>query len=315
MRVLHISDNPLSAAPVRLSQIQNLCGLEARLISREDYTNDGRRKRVYPSDLFAAAPEETLRPILEATDIVHYHQHWKDAEVFDVHPWSRDLLKDKPSLIQFHLPRSEHNKEVLQDSRVIKLVIAQYHVRMYPECIPVQNAVPIDDNWHRPLNIYNEPPIVGFTPPDCKADSWWDKGCKGTKRVLASGFSHRIVTDRSWRESMEVRQRCDIAIDEVVTGGYHMCSLEALSQGLATVAGLDETTVDAIEMVTGTRQHPWVVATPDTLHRRLSELVADRAYLRAKREEARNFMVRYWHPEVLVEKFRKIYALVLERHS
>ena len=34
------------AAPVRLAQIQNLCGLEARLISREDYTNDGPRKRV-----------------------------------------------------------------------------------------------------------------------------------------------------------------------------------------------------------------------------------------------------------------------------
>src|SRR5439155_6657419 len=51
MRVLHLSDNPMSAAPVRLAQIQNLCGLEARLISREDYTNDGPRKRVYPADL------------------------------------------------------------------------------------------------------------------------------------------------------------------------------------------------------------------------------------------------------------------------
>jgi hypothetical protein len=305
----------MSAAPFRLARIQNLCGLEARLITRDDRANDGPRQRVYPADLLAGAPEDVLRPIVEAAEIVHYHQRWRDSALFSVHPWSCPLILAKPALIQFHLPRCPRYEDVLRDPRVVKLVIAQYHVRMYPECIPVPNAVPIDDQWHRPLGIFNEPPIVAFTPPDCAADSWWDKGCKQTKEVLAAGFRHRIVTDRSWREAMEVRQRCDIAIDEVVSGGYHMCSLEALSQGLATVAGLDEKTVDALELVTGTRQHPWIVARPETLHRRLSELVTDRDYLRAKRAEARQYMVRYWHPEILVGKFREIYAMVLERRS
>jgi hypothetical protein len=114
---------------------------------------------------------------------------------------------------------------------------------------------------------------------------------------------------------MQARQRCDIAIDEVVTGSYHMCSLEALSQGLATVAALDDLTVDALERVTGTREHPWVVARLDSLERRLRELCDDPAYLQARREQSRAYMVRYWHPRRLVENMRAIYARVLERES
>jgi hypothetical protein len=124
-----------------------------------------------------------------------------------------------------------------------------------------------------------------------------------------------VVTDRSWREAMEARRCCDIAIDEVVTGSYHMCSLEALSQGLATVAGIDPQTVDALELVTGTREHPWIVAGLDTLRARLTELSADRAYLQARREASRAYMVRHWRPAVLAAKFRAIYEKVLERHA
>src|SRR5215469_2445035 len=79
MKVLHLSDNPMSAAPFRLARIQNLCGLEARLITRDDRANDGPRQRVYPADLLAGAPEDVLRPIVEAAEIVHYHQRWRDS--------------------------------------------------------------------------------------------------------------------------------------------------------------------------------------------------------------------------------------------
>jgi hypothetical protein len=315
MKVVHISDSLMSGAPYRLAQIQRLGELEALALCGETTTNAGPRGRAYPYDLLFDAPESQLRPVLEGADLVHYHHRWDDSRLFYVHPWAWDVVKDKPSLIQFHIPRQDWMEDILGDRRVVKLVIAQQHVRWYPECIPVPNAVPIDDELHRPLAVCNDPPIIAFTPPDCQADGWWSKGCAETMEVLAGGYRHRIVTDRSWREAMEVRRNCDIAIDEVVTGGFHMCSLEALSQGLATIAGLDARTVDALEMVTGTRSHPWVVAGIDTLRQKLDELVSDADYLQAKRQEARAYMVQYWHPRVVLGKFLEIYAQVLERHA
>ncbi len=315
MKVVHMSDSLMSGAPYRLAQIQKLCGIEARVVNREEFTNGGPRQRAYPYDLLISAGQAILQPILEEADIIHYHHRWQDSELFSEQKWAWEVVKHKPSLMQFHVPRDSRYEDVLRDDRVVKLVVAQYQVRMYPECIPVQNAVPIDDEFHRPLWIENEPPIVAFTPPDCQADSWWYKGCAETLPVLRQGFRHRFVTDSSWHESMKVRARCDIAIDEIVSGGYHMCSLEALSQGLATIAGLDSQTIDALESVTGTRKHPWIVARPDTLRQTLAEVMADRAYLRAKRAEAREYMVRYWHPEVVVRRIQEIYRLVLERHG
>lgn len=313
MKVIHISDNLMSGAPYRLAQIQGGVGIEARVVNRLPYTNEGPRRREYPHDLLNDAPESVLRPVFEAAEIVHYHQQWQDGQLFEAHPWAREVLRSKPSLIQFHVPRTDRMEPVLRDPRVIKLVVAQYHVRLYPECIPVPNAVPIDDELHRPSGVSNCPPVVAFTPPDCTSGGWWNKGCAATKAVLEEGFHHVVVTDRSWREAMETRLGCDIAIDEVVTGSYHMCSLEALSQGVATVAGLDAQTVDALECVTGTREHPWVIASLDTLRARLRELVSDPDLLQARREASRAYMVRYWNPAVVAARYRAIYEKVLER--
>jgi hypothetical protein len=315
LKVVHISDNPMSAAPYRLAQVQRHAGIEARVIHRVAHANLGPPRRIYPHDLLNDDPESVLRPVLEGAHIVHYHQQWQAGALFEVHPWSLEVVRRKPSLIQFHVPRTDRMEAVLRDPAVIKLVVAQYHVRMYPECIPVRNAVPIEDELHRPLGIRNDPPIVAFTPPDCGLDGWWSKGCVETRRVLEGHFRHLFLTDRPWLEVMEARRRCDVAIDEVVTGSYHMCSLESLSQGLATVAGLDSPTVDALERVTGTRAHPWIVASPDTLRRRLEELVADPDLLQARREASRAYMVRHWHPEAVAGQFREIYDRVLGRHG
>jgi hypothetical protein len=315
MRVVHVSDSLLSGAPFRLAQIQKLHGIDARNITAETKTSYGPIQRSYPFDLLSTDAEEVLRAVLEAADIVHYHQRWQDCMLFQSHPWAWPLLKDRPSVFQFHTPRVDWMEPILRDPKLIKLVVAQYQVRLFPECIPVQNAVPIDDELHRPLNVRNRPPIIAFTPPDCRYGGWWNKGCDETIRILAGGYRHVVVTDRGWRETMEVRQRCDIAIDEVVTGSYHMCSLEALSQGLAVVAGLDEKTVDALEVVTGTRVHPWIVANLDTLDRSLTALISSADELSFNRQASRDYMERYWSPEVLVRKFRAIYDLVLERNS
>lgn len=305
LRIVHIADGALSAAPYRLMEVQRLCGMEARLINNAyDY---GRRS--YPEDLLMNDDRDLLADLLERSDVIHYHNWWRQSDLFQLHPWAWDMVKAKPSVIQFHSIRLAEFEEALREPSLVKLVVAQFHVRLYPECRPVPNVVPIDDPLHRPLGRDNHPPVVGFTPSHCKrCEPWSWKGCPETLAVLRGSFRHRFITDAPWAKAMALRQVCDIAIDEVVTGSYHMCSLESLSQGLATLAGLDAQTVDALERITGTRENPWIVCRPETLHATLSQLVEDDDYRRAKRLEARRYMERFWNPAALAAGFTSVYA-------
>ncbi len=313
LKVVHISHGTLSGAPYRLMQVQRLGGIEARLIN---YRQKDCGARSYPHDLLTSDDRELLAEVVARADVLHYHNWW-DGCMHGDHAWMADLLGRKTAVLQLHSPRSPKFEGFLRQPALVKLVCAQYQVRLYPECRPVPIALPIDDPLHRPVWAESSPPVVAFTPSHCvDPDDWDNKGCKVTQRVLRrGGFRFRLVTSAAWEETMHVRRQCDIAIDEVVTGSYHTCSLEALSQGLATIAGLDAETVDAIEKVTGTRQHPWIVATPRTLRARLTELVEDGAYRWAKRREARSFMERYWSPAAIAQQFAAIYTEALERGS
>jgi hypothetical protein len=308
MKVLHVTNGPLSGAPYRLAQVQRLGGLESRLLSFPSPPVSG----IFPADVLMTGDADEVAHLLEAAEVVHYHNAWRNSRLFELHPWAWQLVRDKTSVIQFHSPRDSPGfADALREPSLVKLVVAQYHVRLFPECLPVPNALPIDDSLHRPRHAENDPPVIAFTPQGCGYGGWHDKGCAATLAVLARGFAHRFVTAAPWEEAMEVRAVCDIAIDEVVTGSYHLCSLEALSQGLATVAGLDTLTVDALERITGTRQHPWIVARPDSLERELRRLVADDGYRRAKRAEARRYMETHWQPQQIAGRFAAIYAAAL----
>ena len=311
LNVIHIADSELSSAPYRLAQVQRNAGVVARLLSLPDPA--AHYQYPYP-DLFMTSGRETLASYLIEADVIHYHNSWRNSRLFELQPWAWQLVERKPSVIQFHSPRASGLfEEALQEESLIKLVVAQYHPRLYPECRPVPNAVPIHEPLHRPSGVHNEPPVIAFTPPYCDGTGWNDKGCGPTLPVLEDGFRYRFASGRSWQETMQLRRQCDVAIDEIVTGSYHMCSLEALSQGLATIAGLDSATVDALEQVTGTREHPWIVATPATLREVLVRLCEDDDYRLAKRRQARAYMERHWSPQTLTRKFRRIYDDALAR--
>jgi hypothetical protein len=310
MRVLHLCPAELSGAPSRLVQVQRLSGLEARQIY---FLDPARGDSGYPRDLLTTDPPELLAEVARQAEVVHYHNVRRENWVFKVLPWIRDLVWRKPSVIQYHSPREGNGfEEDLRDPFPVKLVVAQHQVRLYPECRPVRNAMPIDDPLHLPAWIRNDPPVVAFTPGGCHGKGWYSKGCEETLPILR-GYHHRFITGLPWPQAMEARRQCDIAIDEIVNGGYHQCSLESMSQGLATIAGLDAQTVDVLERVTGTREHPWIVARPETLDRELRRLVSDPAYLEAKRREARLYMERHWAPEVVTRDYTAAYAEALER--
>ena len=78
-------------------------------------------------------------------------------------------------------------------------------------------------------------------------------------------------------------------------GYYGMSSLEALSLGLATIAGLDDWCAGHIREFAGTADLPWLVArTGEELERTLRGLAADPSLRRAAGEAGRRFMLERW---------------------
>ena len=219
-------------------------------------------------------------------------------------------------VIQFHSPRDQLFADT-PDSFELGcpwLVVAQFQVRLFPEATPVPNAVPIDDKLHTPAEERLNPlTSVCYSPSNTNCRGWDDKGYHPTtqafKRLHRSRipFADYVVTDTPLRKVLAIKRQCDICIGEVMTGSYHLSSLEALSQGLATIAGLDTKTIDALEKVTGTRKHPWIVTGPGGLYSELYQLIMCPDFLKAKQIESRQYMERYWDPMRLADIYGAAY--------
>ena len=94
-----------------------------------------------------------------------------------------------------------------------------------------------------------------------------------------------------------------------MTGGYHLCSLEALSQGLITIAYLDEKTQQAIHKVVGKLTTlPWINTTCSSLEQTIINLSKQsHEYIQFKKQYSREWMEKYWHPRTMVKHYLKLY--------
>lgn len=111
------------------------------------------------------------------------------------------------------------------------------------------------------------------------------RAVKGTDRIIEAVEALRreipvelvLIEGMSHSDALAAKAGCSIAIDQIADGdmGYGVNSLETLSMGIATVTNLSD------EYAAFIPDHPFVLATPDTLRRVLRELVLD-ADLRAR---------------------------------
>jgi hypothetical protein len=298
-------------------KVQRIAGLDARLICGSD-TFGGRPKLPWQDLLVGPSTKDEIFDLLTSADVVHLHNRWTKQRVFRYWSEALELVKAKPKVLQFHSPRESLTYDT-PDSfslKCPKLVVAQYQVRQYPEATPVPNVVPIDDDWHTPSGRAHYLPSdgrlrVAFSPSSTLARGWDNKGYSETRAVLRGlqpKIEHRIFCGIELPTLLVARKPYDICIDEVMTGSYHLVSLEALSQGQVTIANLDPKTVDALELVTGTRNHPWVCANSKNLAKILRELDYDRERLLRIRKESRAYMEKYWDPFVVTQKYQAVYG-------
>ncbi len=284
-------------------------------------TTQGRR---YPTDLLFGQTA-AVRRVLARADVVHFH-NFIDADDRLMRPFRR-LLAGKRLFLQYHteprLVRSAfRGKDVVRRKDLRTLVVAQKQARFYPESLPVPNVLDIHDRNLLPddSRAYRGGPLkLVYTPTDRKSYSDYRTTCCGKgysetlpilKRLEEEGLIQLSVLDSlSWEQLMPLKRRHDILIDEVVTGGYHLASLEALSQGLITIASLDRETRQTLHGIVGRQTElPWCRSTIKSLETDLRGLCAmDAAEVNALKAASRRWMEENWDPAEMIQHLLRAY--------
>ncbi|RPI21087.1 MAG: hypothetical protein EHM61_25610 [Acidobacteria bacterium] len=324
LRVVHVATTNCAGALWNLHQILvRYSPVQSRVVTASEVTSG----RLFPKDVLLSDTDQVAQ-LLEEADLVHFH-NWIDAQSPEMASF-RTILERKPAVLQFHsepglLQRQFPGRDPRTRTDLLTLVVAQKHVRFYPRAVPVPNAIDI----HHPLlqpgtQVPRSPIRIVYTPTDTKSYSDYSHTCRGkgyqqTVQILRElekqGWIEATVrTGVPWEDVMTLRRESDVLIDECVTGGYHLTSLEGLSQGLATVAYLDEKTRTLLVELTGCSavQLPWVNTPVDRLRETLLFLAENPLALQAFRRAARTWMEQFWGPDLIVEHYHKAYRRALE---
>lgn len=251
---------------------------------------------------------------LDWADIIHYHNRWKRQEIFKFHK-----VPNKPGVIQIHSPRySKMEDDFKQElgSGLPLAIIAQYHVRQWPEKrFIIPNVVDIYSPDHMPIERqYRNIPIVSYAPSNCNCTGWDDKSYGIVNSKLRKMSMHqqvfytRIINAPNW-ECLKLKQDSDIGVDEVATGSYHMSTLEYLSMGVATIVYTDPQTEKVVKDLTGAESLPWYHNGLRNFDGPLKRLMQNHTYIEAGKN-CRKWMEQYWNPQILCQKFTNMYEVL-----
>ncbi len=308
MNILHLADTGLSGSPIRIVDLLNkYTPHKARFVIWDAVTHF----RTFKTDVVAPrAGKESVAALLEWADIVHYHNRWRRQKVFT--EFGLEPPKKK-SVIQIHSPRESENFSAEVSSGIPLAIIAQYHVRQWPEVsYVVPNVVDIWDPAYRRLDRpKHNIPVVSYAPSNWNARGWDDKGYGVVSPILKRmGLSHEIKYDLIIKQPhqavMERKRVADIGIDEIVTGSYHLSSLEYLSLGVPCFAHLDVKTAEVVKELTGAERLPWIDTTKTSFQRKLAQIIGDRSW-DSLGTDSREWMESYWKPEFLAEQYISMY--------
>lgn len=322
MRVLHLSNTPLSNAPANTVAALNDIGCEAELfVDRQQNIN----KVFVGGQLWHNAPPGALEHAFVSADVIHFHNFAFEQHIFKgaAGPRLESIARSKKCLIQYHSPRDSVEsfeatlKDPFFDGR--RAVLAQYHVRHYPEAnFIVPNILPINALDHTPMPCKWDcgPVNVSFSPSNTTLRGWDDKGYDFTaialtKLELEGRIEKDIIVNTSYLDCLRRKRWSHIGIEELITGSYHLSFLEYMSAGCVTLCNMDDKTKAAMKTVVGEEgmeDLPAIHSTISSLYQTVKTLSSKPMQeLQAMGNKSRDWMEKYWHPNTLAARLVQIY--------
>lgn len=317
MKVVHISNTPVAGSPGNIvSALNRLTDVQARHIV---FNSAAYRARTFPIDIDWTQQQEAAFDAIAEADVIHVHQYFLFEETFGAGFEQR--FGNKKLIKQYHsAPELWSKGDVALTERIVReqvpqLVIAQGPERRYPFARVVPNIIPLNDRRYLPMDDMADPPIITFSPSGRKKawrQRWETKGAPQTLAVLKKlerrGLCQvQLIENTPHDACLRLKQQAAIAIDECVTGNYHLSGLEALSQGKPTLGYLDERVQLQLRELTGATELPWINVRLEESLGPLKDLLADRKLRAEIGAASRRWMETYYQECAMVEHYRRAY--------
>jgi len=281
LRIVSYATTPVAGVPAILTRCINArTPHHSRCLwAGGDYGNGV----VYQGDLNWNHSPAAATAELEAADVVIVHNGKVD-------PQHQPLLTAKPVLTMAHNYMWNVDQSFVHQG-FPGVVLGQYQSTLpdFKGWSTVPNPVPLWEPAFRPGDKENVVTIC-YTPsgkhdlyPKDHRLYWHSKGYDTTMRILESlqsRFSLRLEVVRdsqvSHAESLAMKRRSHILIDECVTGSYHRNSLEGLATGCVVVngVGLLPGVLQALRQIAQEEDfNPFTFASLETLEHTLTTLI------------------------------------------
>lgn len=323
MNVTHLAMTPLAGSPIRIvNALNNYTNIYARLVI---FNSNIYGNRTYPGDLdWNLDREEAIAAITNA-DIIHFH-HYINLEH---NPFNINFKSlNKKIIRQFHshpifIAQGKKNiaSEIIH-SDIPQLVIAQYHERFFPRARVVPNIIPVNDEFYSPKTDKDESSCRIFYSSTTKASAFehekrlsrWDtKGYFETLDIINElkksnqNIYLDLCVDQPYENCLIRKRNSHIAIDEMVTGSYHLSGLESLALALPTLSYLDSRTLGTLEKMTGTNDCPFINIRLEESFYVLQELIRDSSLRKEIGEYSRSWILKYYNDKEMIKYYTGAY--------
>lgn len=306
MKIVMITTNDPAGVGIQFARAINRYTVHTcRLV-----TTEVRYNFMFPKDLHVPwlGSLDELERVLAEADLFHFHMG--ADEDLPLGPFrARQFLNGHPVVHHHHGeaafradPEGFRRRELALGRRAI--VSTPDLRRGYPEAAWVPNPVPIDEELYRPTAKHANGHVrVGHSPTKVDIKNTDDF----VEAMAGLPVEPEIIRDTPHEECLRRKRTCDLFFDHM-QGYFGVSSLEALSQGVPTLAGLDAGCERAVREETGATWLPWVVVrTRGELRRTVTRLAAEPEEREALAEVSRDWMERFWHPRRIAEKLAAFY--------
>lgn len=314
MKILHLSDTPLSGAPIRIVELlRKYTPHEAHHIVWDNVPKS-QPWRKYRIDMVGSVMrQEELADWFGWADVIHYHNRFARQKIFNA--LGNGFGPPKvPSVIQIHSPRESEDFSEELASGLPLAIVGQYHPRQWMKELTyiVPNVVDIHHpEFKRELPPLRPAPVVSYSPSSCNGRGWDDKSYSVVaplmKRLhLAGRVYFQLIIQQPYEKVIEMKRNADIGIDEVSTGSYHLSSLEFLAMGIPCFANVDQLTFDIIKKMTGATKLPWIIANKVDFPTVFGNVLREKKWQELG-AASREWMEKYWTPEFLSKQYVDMY--------
>lgn len=317
--VLNVMKSPCAGAPGNLNECLNKYSYynskvycEKSKISISDFSCD------YKDNV----PRAHLQQEIDNADLIHFHNCSLDQ-------FNRFNFENKPFIIQLHSePRTKSG--ILQKYRNVCITIAQKHATLYKSPIyTVPNIFDSYDERYLPEKKSEDKVVIFYSATSVCKHSDYTNTCAGKgyeetidilnkiKKQYKDSVEIRTFLKTAKLDVLEAKRTSDIVIDECVTGGYHLTSLEGLSMGCIVINALNDKVEDVFRNISDYKEYelPFDVVNINLLYDRLCKIIQHKFInlnnFKYWQKNSRDFMENYWHPAKMIKWYEKKYDEML----